>query len=93
MNRVVWSDVALDQVAAIAAYTATFNPRAADRLYSELISLGNSLALFPHRGRPVPGTTQRELVAAYPYVIRYRVEGRMVRVLRVRHAARRPTKP
>jgi plasmid stabilization system protein ParE len=48
---------------------------------------------FPHRGRPVPGTDKRELVTAYPYIIRYRIVGDVVRILRVRHTSRRPTNP
>ncbi len=35
----------------------------------------------------------REQVTAYPYIIRYRIDGDKVYILRVRHGARRPTKP
>jgi plasmid stabilization system protein ParE len=36
----------------------------------------------------------RELVShSYPYIIRYRIEGDTVFVLRVRHTSRRPTNP
>jgi plasmid stabilization system protein ParE len=35
----------------------------------------------------------RELVTNYPYIIRYRVVGNTVRILRVRHMSRRPTNP
>jgi plasmid stabilization system protein ParE len=58
-----------------------------------LRATGDSLECFPHRGRLVPGTGKRELVSVSPYVIRYRVEGDEVRILRVRHSARRPTNP
>jgi plasmid stabilization system protein ParE len=33
------------------------------------------------------------LVTVYPYIIRYRIVGNTVRILRVRHTARRPTSP
>jgi plasmid stabilization system protein ParE len=58
-----------------------------------LIEAGNSLVSFPYRGRVVPGTDKRELVTAYPYIIRYRIVGDQVRILRVRHTSRRPTSP
>jgi plasmid stabilization system protein ParE len=35
----------------------------------------------------------RELVTCYPYIIRYRVQGDIVMILRVRHTSRRPTNP
>ena len=35
----------------------------------------------------------RELVTAYPYIIRYRIRRDEVVILRVRHASHRPTDP
>lgn len=58
-----------------------------------LIAAGNSLEHFPHRGPQVPRTNMRELVTAYPYINRYRVERDIVVILRVRHTSRRPTNP
>jgi plasmid stabilization system protein ParE len=58
-----------------------------------LIDMGNTLADFPNRGRPVGARGVMEIVAVFPYVIRYRIAGAVVRILRVRHAARRPTRP
>ena len=57
-----------------------------------LVGAGDGLVHFPHRGRPVAGTNIRELVTAYPYIIRYRIVRDVVRILRVRHTSRRPTK-
>ena len=70
-----------------------FNPQAAVRLAEGLLATGDGLASFPHRGRRVAGTDLRELVTAYPYIIRYRIVRDEVRILRVRHTARRPTNP
>lgn len=92
VSDVVWSDTALDQLEAIGEYIDQFNPKAAAQMAAHLIEAGNSLEIFPHRGRSVPSTAMRELVIArYPYIIRYRVVGETVRILRIRHAARRPT--
>ncbi len=40
----------------------------------------------------VPRTTMREVMTSYPYIIRYRIVGDEIVILRVRHMARRPTK-
>ena len=93
MNEVIWTEPALAHLAAIRAYIGQFNPKAAQSIAVTLKAAGDSLARFPHRGRAVPGTTMRELVADGPYVIRYVIEGNRVIVLRVRHGARKPTTP
>jgi addiction module RelE/StbE family toxin len=87
---VIWSPTALRQIARIHDYLAEFNPRAAGDVVRTLIQSGDRLAEFPHQGRAVRGTPARELVTSYPYIIRYRITRDTVRILRVRHAARRP---
>ena len=72
-NRVVWTAFALANVRAIRTYLGQLNPRAADELAARLIAAGNSLEMFPHRGRPVRRTDMRELLSVSPYIIRYRV--------------------
>ncbi len=66
---------------------------AASRVADEIVSASNGLDEFPDRGRPVPKTQLRELVTGTPYIVRYLVEAETVVILRVRHAARRPTNP
>jgi len=87
--RVVWTDAALDDVAAIFDYIARFNPFAARRVAEALVIAGDSLATFPHRGRQgdLPGT--RELTVTHPYVIVYRVKDEAVEIGRVWHGSRR----
>ena len=92
--RVIWSPSALREVALATDYLMDFNPRAAMELAKGLLAAGDGLVDFPHRGRPVAGTDMRELVTAYPYIIRYRIiRNETVRILRVRHTSRRPTNP
>jgi addiction module RelE/StbE family toxin len=91
--RVVWTRTALRGVWRAYEYIHDFNPRAAAEFARALLEAGDSLIAFPERGRAVAGTRLRELVSVNPYVIRYRVEKETVVILRVRHAARRPTNP
>ena len=93
LSEVIWTDPALDHLDAIQTYIEQFNLRAARQVADGLKAAGNSLANFPHRGRRVPGTELRELVAAYSYIIRYYIDGNRIVILRVRHTARRPTNP
>ena len=91
--HVVWTATALRGLLRTYDYLSGFNPIAAAQVAQSLREAGDSLALFPDRGRHVPGRTMREVMTAYPYIIRYRVEGDTVFILRVRHASRRPTTP
>jgi plasmid stabilization system protein ParE len=91
--RVVWTTVALRGVWRAYDYIVDFNPQATRHMADALFAAGDSLANFPHRGRPVPGTRSRELLSVSPYIIRYRVAGNDVVIQRVRHSAQRPTKP
>ena len=94
MHQVIWSPAAVAQLRAIRVYIEQFNPKAAEAVAIHLLAAGNSLEHFPHRGRPVAGTSMRELVANYRCVICYRVtRDGAVRILRVRHSSRRPTNP
>jgi toxin ParE1/3/4 len=91
--QVVWTEPALDGITRSYDYIFAFNPRAAAHMAEALFAAGDSLVQFPHRGRPVRGTAMRELVSVSPYIIRYRIDGDTVVILRVRHSARRPTDP
>ena len=91
--RVVWTAAAARGVERAYNYLVEFNPHAAMYVAENLRDIANGLVNFPHRGRPVPGTNMREVMTAYPYVIRYRIAGDEVFILRVRHTSRRPTNP
>lgn len=89
MWRVVWADPALDDLLQVWEYVSDFSPAAAARLISRLRAAGDDLAVYPNRGRSIDGG-RRELVVVTPYVITYVVVQREVRILSIRHAARRP---
>ena len=70
MSEVIWSPAAADQLQSICAYVEQFNPKAAEELGRRLLAASNSLLNFPYRGRPVAGTSMRELLIVSPYIIR-----------------------
>jgi toxin ParE1/3/4 len=91
--RVIWTEPALDAMDRVFDYLYDFNPRAAAHVAANLREVGDRLVNFPHRGRAIPGTSLRDVMTAYPYIIRYRISGDTVIILRIRHTSRRPTNP
>jgi addiction module RelE/StbE family toxin len=87
MRRIGWSDEALANLDDIVEYIEAFNPRAAERLAERIIAAADGLRDFPYKGREA-GNGVRQLALIYPYLIRYRVEGDDVIILRIRHGAR-----
>lgn len=63
-------------------------PLAAHRMIERIIEAVDSLAEAPERGKPA-GPRHRELIVG-SYIVRYRVDGSIINVVRIRHAARRP---
>jgi plasmid stabilization system protein ParE len=87
LKTIVWTNEAIEHLEAIAAYVSVYDPAAAARLAERLIDVADSLAVFPERGRRA-GAGCREMSVVWPYLLRYRVEGERVIILRVRHGAR-----
>jgi addiction module RelE/StbE family toxin len=84
---VEWRPTALADLEAIFAYLLPLNPFAAERVVQELTVAADSLASFPHRGRPGRASGTRELVTAWPYILVYEVRQEAVFILRVWHGA------
>lgn len=85
--KIVWTDEAIEHLEAIVTYVSVYDPAAAGRLGRRLIELADSLAEFPNRGRDA-GDGKREMTTVWSYILRYRVEGERVIILRIRHGAR-----
>jgi len=66
MRRIVWTDEASDNLEDIRRYIIQFNPAAARRLARRIADAAESLAHFPHRGRPIGGGL-RQIALIYPY--------------------------
>lgn len=88
--KVEWRPSALDDRDAIIEYLEPLNPHAAVNLLQALILAGDSLTLFPHRGRPGLAAGTRELVAVWPYLIVYEIDddADTANILRIWHGAR-----
>jgi toxin ParE1/3/4 len=89
LHDIIWTDEARANLAAVHAYIAQFSPLNAQRFSVKLVEAVESLVEHPDRGRPVRGG-RRDLVAVWPYIVRYRVTADAVIILRIRHGARRP---
>lgn len=88
--KVVWSALAIDDLASIREYVSLDSPTAAKQLVSRIIALvENQLSLMPEIGRMGRVFGTRELVVpGTPYIVPYRVV-EAVEIIRVYHAARR----
>jgi plasmid stabilization system protein ParE len=86
MTRVVWTFKAIRNLNAIRTYIGQFSPLAAQRMALRLLISGEGLVDFPERGMPI-SDGRRQLTTTPPYLLRYRVEGEVVTILEVRHAA------
>jgi plasmid stabilization system protein ParE len=87
--QVVWTRRAAADLVAIRDYISLDNPLAGVRTAQRLRQAGDSLSLFPERGRKA-GRHIRELTVIYPYIIRYTVVAGMVMIVRIKHGAQRP---
>lgn len=84
-----WKPAAIADRKGITAYIAQDNPRAAIEMGDALIAQAAQLDLRSKLGRigRVQGT--RELVVHPNYILIYRIAGKAVEVLRVKHAAQK----
>jgi len=87
--NVRWLAAALADIEHITRHISEENPRAASKVARELLLAGDSLALFPYRGRLGLASGTRELVAIWPYLIVYELNDKAdeVIILRVWHGA------
>lgn len=89
MRRLIWSTDAMEDLGTIRSYIAQVNPGAASRVAAALVGAANGLVVFPDQGRPIRPRV-RELTTVRPYIIRYVVLPDEIRIVFVRHSARRP---
>jgi toxin ParE1/3/4 len=91
--KVRYSRRALRQLEQIFSYIEKDNPAAAPAVADRIESLVALLGRYPSMGRPTDKDGVRIMgVRRYPYVVFYKIlpDRDEVRILRVRHTARRP---
>ncbi len=88
--KVIISQAALDDLEEIAAFIGQDDPRAAQRLVTDLINRAESLADMPRRGKAFRARPGVRRLVRNPYLIFYQLDesARTVSVLRFWHGAR-----
>ncbi|MEW5802133.1 MAG: type II toxin-antitoxin system RelE/ParE family toxin [bacterium] len=86
--KVIWTDIAEDDLAGIIEYIAHDSPSHARKLLREIQDKGASLYLSPDRGRIIPelqkhGILQYREIIISPWRIAYRIADRNVYILSV----------
>ena len=88
--KLQWTLLAIEDRDALVFGIEHDNPAAAIRLDERIGNQVDSLARFPHRGRPGRIPSTRELVVARtPYIVAYRIADDVVVILRVLHGSQR----
>jgi len=83
-----WSVFALADRDAIFDYIEADNPRAAISIDDRIRTRVEGLTQFPEMGRPGRiGGTRELVIHRTPYIAAYRIEGNIVKILRVLHGA------
>jgi plasmid stabilization system protein ParE len=91
--KIVWSSRASFQLDQIYEYIASDSPEAAEELVRFTRKRVERVAQYPRMGasEPAPRKNRRKLLLLpYPYVVRYRVKRDEIRILTIRHTARKP---
>jgi len=88
--KIIWMDAALSDLRSLRDYIAADNPSAAIKQVSRIVSAARGLVKFPGIGRPGRCHGSRELVIGKtPYIVAYRLNGKIIEILRVLHGRRR----
>jgi plasmid stabilization system protein ParE len=90
--RLVLAPAAFREATQIGLYLMQNNPAAAADFFDSLADMFDRLQRFPDSGRQVNRAgTRVAVVSGFPYQVFYRrVSQQEMRILRVRHASRRP---
>jgi toxin ParE1/3/4 len=87
--KLVWSDLAVADLAAIHDYIARDSPHYARRFVERLLAAVEPLASFAHLGRVTPeGDGRHRELLVRPYRIIYRLEGERILIVTVVHGSR-----
>jgi toxin ParE1/3/4 len=93
--RVRYTSRALGDLAAISDYLIDRNPVAVEKFGESVSTTVSLLREFPACGRALQDRASVRVMplGKYPYLIFYTIAGEELRILHVRHGARRPVQP
>ena len=90
MVKVVWTEIAVDDLRSIHSFISKDSKKYADRFIDKLIARTDQLEKNPNSGRVVPEfnvETVRELIEGN-YRIIYKVDQDFIAIVRIHHSAR-----
>jgi len=90
--QVFWLQRAINELRAERVYIAKRNPSAAGEVADYLYQASLRLATLPYNAPESESKGYRELILTryrYPYIIRYRIKGDRVEILRMIHGRRK----
>lgn len=90
MVKIIWTDLAIEDLKSIHEFITKDSKRYADRYIEKLITRVNQLENFPKSGRVVPEFNTSSILELIEgnYRIIYKVNANQVAILRVHHSAR-----
>ena len=88
--QIKWVTIALDDLKEAIDHIAQDKPEAAQRVADKIWKATQNLKSNPEIGRPGRVLNTRELVVSdTPFIVPYRVKGKVIQILRVLHGARK----
>jgi toxin ParE1/3/4 len=82
--KIVWSDRAQADIAAVYRYLDVRNPVAAQKVMRTISAAASQLEAYPELGRPAPESNCRLLqVPRFPYLLAHRIRSGAVEILAV----------
>ena len=86
--RLIYTDVALQDLMRLRAFIAEKNPAAAEKIGKDLAKRIEGLRHFPKMGRGVKNAPDPEVIRDFAfgnYVVRYAVHAEIIAILRIWH--------
>lgn len=94
MRILVWSPLALDDLAAIDDYWWSHNRDRAEEILDRIEASGNYLVELPHAGPAIDNLSARKWkVKQTDYLLIFRIHPDRIEVLRVQHASQNWSEP
>ena len=86
--KIIWSPLAMDRIAEIAAYISENNLSAAEKWIRDIFARAGQISRFPESGRHLAETSRKDIreIIWGNYRLVYRLAAREIAILTVRHS-------